>query len=112
MNNAADVSRRYHNTQKRRVSHETSLAPPDASDPIDNRPTPDELAAMLEMQAMLTLRLDQLPADMRKVILLRQREYLSFARIGEQTGRSAEAARKLWVRGVARLRRDVQKNWQ
>jgi RNA polymerase sigma-70 factor (ECF subfamily) len=112
LNNAADVRRRYHNTQKRRVSRETSLDPPDAPDPIDSRPTPDDLVAMLEMQAMLDHRLDQLPADMRKVILLSQREYLSFARIGEQTGRSAEAARKLWVRGVARLRRDVQKNWQ
>lgn len=111
LNNAADISRRYQHTQKRRINRETSLDPTDASDPIDSRPTPDELAAMLEMQAMLDRSLDQLPANMRTVILLRQRECLSFARIGEQTGRSADAARKLWVRAVTRLRRELEKNW-
>lgn len=112
LNNVADVSRRYQYTQKRQISREASLDPPDALDPIDSRPTPDELAAMLEMQTMLDRSLEQIPEHMRAVILLRQREYLSFARIGAQTGRSADAARKLWVRAVARLRREVRKHWR
>ena len=112
LNNAADVSRRYQSTHKRRVSRETSLAPTDATDPIDKSPTPEELVAMLEMQSTLACALDHLSADMRKVILLRQREHLSFAQLGEQTGRSAEAARKLWMRAVVRLRCEVQKNWR
>jgi DNA-directed RNA polymerase specialized sigma24 family protein len=64
------------------------------------------------MQAILDRSLQQLPEHMRTVILLRQREYLSFAQIGEQMGRSADAARKLWVRAIARLRREVQENWR
>jgi RNA polymerase sigma-70 factor (ECF subfamily) len=112
LNNVADVSRRYEQTAMRRITREASLDLPKALDAIDSHPTPDELATMLEMQTILDRSLHQLPDHMRKVILLRQREYLSFAQIGEQMGRSAEAARKLWVRAIARLRREVQENWR
>lgn len=112
MNNVADVSRRYEQTEMRRISREASLDLPKALDAIDSNPTPDELATMLEMQSILERSLYQLPDHMQKVILLRQREYLSFAQIGERMGRSAEAARKLWVRAIARLRKEVQENWR
>jgi len=47
--------------------------------------------------------LEQLPEDQRTVILLRHRDKLSFAEIGERTDRSADAARMCWTRAVKRL---------
>jgi len=47
--------------------------------------------------------LEQLPEDYRKVILLRHRDKLSFAEIGQRTQRSADAARMCWTRAVKRL---------
>ena len=48
-------------------------------------------------------RLDSLPADYRQVIALRYWEDLEFHEIGKRMGRSAGAARKLWLRAVERL---------
>ena len=46
----------------------------------------------------------QLPADYRQVILLRNIERLQFNEIGDVMQRSGEAARKLWLRAIYRLR--------
>jgi RNA polymerase sigma-70 factor (ECF subfamily) len=51
--------------------------------------------------------LEKLPEDYRTVILLRHRDKLSFAEIGEQTGRSMDAARMLWTRAVKRLQGEL-----
>jgi RNA polymerase sigma factor (sigma-70 family) len=47
--------------------------------------------------------LDSLPDDYRQVIALRYWENLDFDEIGQRMGRSAAAARKLWLRAVERL---------
>jgi len=51
--------------------------------------------------------LERLPADQKTAILLRSRDHCSFAEIGERMERSADAARKLWFRGVEQLRREL-----
>lgn len=51
--------------------------------------------------------LERLPEDYRTVILLRHRDKLSFAEIGNQTGRSMDAARMLWTRAIKRLQSEL-----
>ena len=41
------------------------------------------------------------------MILLRHEQALSFADVGRLMDRSEEAARKLWVRAIARLREEL-----
>ena len=52
--------------------------------------------------------LQQLPQDYREVIVLRQLEELPFAEVARHMQRSAEAARKLWIRALAALRRALE----
>ena len=47
--------------------------------------------------------LEQLPEHYQQVIRWRSWERLSFEEIARRTGRSAEAARKLWTRAVDEL---------
>lgn len=56
-------------------------------------------ATDLELEQALA----RLPKDYRDVILFRNRDKLSFAEIGDKTGRSADAVRMCWTRAVKRL---------
>ena len=108
LNNTLNATRRYQCTDKRDVSREISLTAAErGDDPIDQCLTPRARLAAIEQQERLTQSLDRLPADMRAAIVLRNRENLSFAEIGLQLDRSAEAARKLWARAVERLRDEL-----
>lgn len=53
----------------------------------------------------LTLAINQLPEDYRRVIQLRNFENLSFNQIAERLGRNPGATRMLWVRAVEKLKR-------
>jgi RNA polymerase sigma-70 factor (ECF subfamily) len=47
---------------------------------------------------------EQLPEHYREVLRLRHQEGQSFENVGARTGRSAEAARKVWARAVELLK--------
>jgi RNA polymerase sigma factor (sigma-70 family) len=55
------------------------------------------------VDAALCRALEQLPDEYRLVVTWRNFDYLPFDEIGRRLGRSAEAARKLWVRAVEHL---------
>ncbi|HJZ99550.1 MAG TPA: sigma-70 family RNA polymerase sigma factor [Candidatus Solibacter sp.] len=98
-------------TARRKVEHEAPLHGPSLVKLLNNLPddavSPGTGEADAEVRRALRQALRQLPEHYRQVILLRnyQRERLSWEEIGRRLGRSAEAARKLWVRAIVELQK-------
>jgi RNA polymerase sigma-70 factor (ECF subfamily) len=106
--NLRDCARRYRGTDKRDLQREvpleagsTSSAPalPLAAD--DTGPEGAVLAA--ERAQRLERAVARLSEEHQQALRLRNQEDLSFEEVGRRLGRSAEAARKLWARALARL---------
>jgi RNA polymerase sigma-70 factor (ECF subfamily) len=108
----ANFRRRYRGTRKRSVGREVAL---DAGDSSVERggalaadtPSPSGQAMAREQALALQQALARLPDDYRQVIAGRYQEQLSFEEIGRRSGRSAEAARKLWWRAIERLQEEL-----
>jgi RNA polymerase sigma-70 factor, ECF subfamily len=105
-NNVADLRRRYCGTEKRRLNREVAL--PDGSGGGAAElpalvPSPSSVVAAREQDDALHEALGRLPEEYRRVVAWRNYDRLPFDEIGRRTGRSAEAARKLWVRALERL---------
>jgi RNA polymerase sigma-70 factor (ECF subfamily) len=66
--------------------------------------TPSQQAAKRERAVLLADALEQLPADYRDAVILRHLEGLSFPEVAERMQRSVDSVKKLWARGLARLR--------
>jgi RNA polymerase sigma-70 factor, ECF subfamily len=112
LHNLADFTRRYRATGKRRVACEIALdtdsaAMPGASLPADT-PTPSGQVMAREQDAALEEAMARLPEDYRRVLIWRYREERSFEEIGRLLERSTNAARKLWLRAVERLRQELE----
>ena len=112
LNNVSNFRRRYVGSEKRQIARELSLDRPGMSSdgrfaPALDTPSPSGRAAANEESRALDQVLERLPADYREVILLRHEQALSFADVGRLMDRSEEAARKLWVRAIARLREEL-----
>lgn len=95
-------------TAKRGAHHEVPLVPDgSAIGPIDGLAvdtlTPSGHAVVDEEVAQLMSALADLPDECRQVVWLRNWEGLSFDEIGRRTGRTAEAARKVFNRTVQKL---------
>jgi len=105
----AHARRQYTGTQKRNVGREISLEgqmgalPANTGEHVRRQPTPSSIATGKEEQLRLQSALERLPDDMRRAVELRSLERRSFTDVGEKLERSAEAARKLWVRAICRL---------
>jgi len=100
--------RRYLRAAKRDVRVERSLAG-STSDGGEMQiagdvETPSRQLAATEEADALTAALARLPEHYRQVIQWRNTERKPFEEIGAMMDRSAEAARKLWVRAVEQLR--------
>jgi RNA polymerase sigma-70 factor (ECF subfamily) len=67
-------------------------------------PSPSQQASRREQAVIVADALAALPDDYREVVILRQFQQLKFLEIGTRMGRSAGAARVLWVRALERLR--------
>lgn len=84
--------------------------------PADSRIIhPDQVSPsgqMLSQEEWERLRaaLERLSPDYRIAVLLRHRENLSFAEIGQRMNRSEEAARKLWTRAIRQLQQELGGN--
>lgn len=107
LNNVANMVRSFEHTSKRDVSREVSLVDC-AVVPADimrrERSTLSPLDRM-ELQESIESALATLSDEMRQVIVMRNRDHMSFREIGFQIGRSADAARKLWARAIERMQR-------
>ena len=112
LNNLADFTRRYRASAKRRVGREVPLEAGDSSAErggglAADISSPSAQAMAPEQAAVLERALERLPEDYRQVLKLRYEDDLSFEEIGRRTGRSGNAARKLWVRAVQRLEEEL-----
>ena len=112
LNNIANVRRHYQQTGKRDMAREVSLERDPSGTGICARlpardHTPSSVVAHDEEAQLLEQALRKLPQHLRQVIVLRHRENYSFPEIGELLGRSPAAARKLWVRAIERLQKEL-----
>jgi len=111
-NNLANFRRDYRKLAKRKVARETSLHSGETGPSIlKDLPSKDDSPSIhllrQEQEEMLQRVLNRLPENYRQAIVLRQREQCSFEVIGERLNCSAEAARKLWMRGLERLQEEL-----
>lgn len=95
-------------TEKRDLNRELPLCGTSSvAGPVDELVTggrsPSGQAMAAEEAMLVAKAMAGLPKDYEEVIRLRHWEDLSFEEIGIRTGRSAEAARKLWSRAIEYL---------
>jgi RNA polymerase sigma-70 factor (ECF subfamily) len=112
LNNLTDFTRRYRATDKRQVAREVPLEPGDASSAglgelAGEGATPSGAALAREQVEAVQEALGRLPEDYRRVIVLRYQEGLPFEEIGGRLGLTANAARKLLLRAVQRVRQEL-----
>jgi RNA polymerase sigma-70 factor (ECF subfamily) len=92
---------RYEGRERRRAEEVVPLS--QGPEPADTK-TPSRLLAQKESVARLLERLDALPEDYRRAILLAKIEGLSTAELAERMGKSREAVALLVHRAVKRFR--------
>jgi RNA polymerase sigma-70 factor (ECF subfamily) len=113
LNNVANFSRRYRETDKRRLACELSFdASRGSSSPAGRLAadvlSPSDQAIMNEQDSALQSALGRLSDDHRQVLLLRYRERLPFEDIALLMQRSPNAMRKLWSRALERLQEEME----
>lgn len=113
LNNVADFTRRYRDTEKRQTSREVSLedgagsGQPEGGVAADGS-SPSRQAQEHEQTAALREALARLPEDYRQVLVWRYEEERSFEEIARLMGRSPNAVRKLWARALERLQQEME----
>jgi RNA polymerase sigma-70 factor, ECF subfamily len=112
--NLANWVRRFLGTRCRDVRLERSIALElDQSSHVLERTlaspqsSPSQGAARREQSVLLAEALEQLPADYREAIILRNLEGLSFPEIARRMDRSVDSVAKLWARALVQLRRSL-----
>jgi RNA polymerase sigma-70 factor (ECF subfamily) len=112
--NLAGLIEHYFAAQRRDVRLERALAVEleQSSRALDRalvarQSSPSHRAARREQAVRLADALDGLPADYREVIILHHVEGLSFVEVAQRMRRSLDGVKKLWVRGLARLRKTM-----
>jgi RNA polymerase sigma-70 factor (subfamily 1) len=110
MHTAANFAHQF-TTQKRQIGREVSpVSEQVANDVRQAAPSASEVAARYENVCHIQEVIGRLPSRQAEVVRLHNEENLSFTEIGRRIGRSADAARKLWARSVAYLRRTLRTN--
>jgi RNA polymerase sigma-70 factor (ECF subfamily) len=112
LNNLRDFTRRHQLALKRDVSRELSLNAArthegPAFSLISDATSPSERLMRNEQAENVQHALDRLPEDHRRVLLLRYHDGRSFEEIGALLKRSANAARKLWLRAIDNMEREL-----
>jgi RNA polymerase sigma-70 factor (ECF subfamily) len=115
LNNLRDFVRRYQGADKRDVDREVSLdAVHDGSGLAllltTDSASPSEKVMRSEKAEIVRRALERLPDDYRRVLLLRYEEGRSFDEIGALMQRSGNAARKLWLRAIDDMERELGKS--
>jgi RNA polymerase sigma-70 factor (ECF subfamily) len=115
LNNLTDFERRFRATGKRSVSREVCQGTSNsgaerAAEAVDDNASPSMRSMSAEQTGALERALDRLADDHREVLLLRYQGDMSFEEIGRRLGRSANAARKLWLRALRKLEQQLEAN--
>ena len=111
LNNVANAIRSYQGTEKRDISRETPAALSDLDGTraqAGEGRTASSIVMKNELLDALQIAIQKLPEHYQDVIQWRNYERASFEDIGQRLERSAEAARKLWVRAVEMLQQDLE----
>jgi RNA polymerase sigma-70 factor (ECF subfamily) len=110
LNNLSNFSRDYREAAKRSIEREVPLDNGSAGAaeavPSDSL-SPSAHALAGEQREALERVLQRLPADYQEVIRLRYQEELSFTEIAALMQRSSNAVRKLWLRAVEQVRKEM-----
>lgn len=111
----AHLARYFGGTQKRDIAREFSIDQTlcQSAQRLDallpgRDPSPSALATANEQRLELAQVLEQLPADYRQVIVLRNLEDLPHEEVARRMNRTPGAVRMLWVRALAALRDGIQ----
>jgi len=109
----ANLVRHYFGTQGRDVRLEQELAADlDRSSHMlgaelaASLASPSQNAMQREQAVLLADALARLPEDYREVLVLRHLQGLTFPDVARRMERSQDSVEKLWLRGLARLRRE------
>jgi RNA polymerase sigma-70 factor (ECF subfamily) len=110
----ADQIRRYHGTEQRdpRLERALDLDLERSSEGFIRvlaAPTssPSQRVVRHERAVRLTEALERLPPAGREVLVLRHFHDLTFPEIANRMGRSLDGVKNLWIRALARLRREA-----
>jgi len=109
--NKIQAKRRYHHAEKRETGKLERLPAVGVPSASRTDPTPSQAAAGAEEVALLRRILERFPEPQRQALSLRMRDERSYAEIGAEIGRSAEAAKKLYQRGLERLIEMLPQEW-
>jgi RNA polymerase sigma-70 factor (ECF subfamily) len=112
MHKVAHSVRRYRRVLSRQIGREVSL---DSGNPgettadylASDQTSPGGCAIRREEEVALCAALDRLPERMRLTVLWRHHEACSFDEIGRRLACPNVAARKLWLRALERLQREL-----
>jgi len=113
LNNIRDATRKYRNLSKRNLHRETSLSNRDGSAAVAVNGLPAAIespswsARRRERNDGLRRAIGRLSEDHRAVIVARNLELRSFVEIGVAMQRSPNAVRKLWLRALESLQREL-----
>ena len=109
--NAGDAMRHFGQAEKRAVNREVSLERAGSSvgvhvapEPASPEYSPSQWAMHNERELRLAEAIQQLDADHRDVILLRNISRLPFDEVAARLGRSRPAVQMLWMRAIEKLR--------
>lgn len=111
-NKLAQARRHYLGTAMRDVGREVPFAGGSTGPGIDEAidpgaEPPSAIYAAVEEAQKLDAAMKRMPGDYQTAIELRNLERKSFAELGVALDRSADAARKLWLRAFARLQKEL-----
>ena len=113
INNLGRVRRHYRDTEKRSIGREQTLDVASVTgwmDIPDDSATPASHAVRREELTSVVAALQSLPEPQRSVVVWHQCDGETFEAIGRRLGRSEEATRKLWVRALLRMTRELGPN--
>lgn len=106
----AKLVRQFYGTKARdprleqQLDDELSRSAQIAPSLVDPGISPSGHAERREQVVILSNALDQLPRDLREVIILRHFQGLPFPEIADRMGKSEHAVKKRWARALAALR--------
>jgi RNA polymerase sigma-70 factor (ECF subfamily) len=104
----ANKRRHFQATAKRASLRETPVSEWSRLGAAATDETPSSELARRERAAAVVAAISRLPEHYHEVVVWHQRDRLTFAEIGARRGISAEAARKIWMRALGRLRNELE----
>lgn len=102
-----DTARRYRGTQRRDINREISNLSNADVQLSSNQRTASSIYRRVEADDQLDRAISRLPEHYQQVIQLRHIQGRSWSEVAQRLGISAEAARKLWARTLAKLRDEL-----